>query len=517
MTSRLKQVALSYATRRSLWLMAAFGAISIGPSAALLVVTSRPDAFKQSSVPFSVGFAAGICAWLLVTQAKWQFCDQRARMLPGFAGPHLFVLTLMAVLGMGAYPVAIASAGQLNTLGIAACSIGIGGAYVWAMHSMRFVFTALALVQFFSLMTPLGLAFWTGSRFAPLHTAILIAGWAALVAWLWRLATMREEDSDYLIPIQAQQGSATRMERTQSARTVARVMLRSAWQRLPADIWHDRLEGMRATTVAARKRLFRYGFAPTPIWINALFMALAFFLTLYFLPQIGVLHQRRANVGSLIGFLNVLIIMPAVMPGAMLATRRARMPQELLLPLPRREYFNGLFAATAWNAVAVWVPTHAAMVALVAIMFPDCFTAPFIAGLTALSLAVQVYGFGALTWIARKSSGGVRLVATMAVLIPALAAVGAGLPFLPRPDLTPAEIRQHVDEEFVNTYRAVINDLPPDEQARIKSQIRQSYRRSQRGPGPNPIVVWGIVAGLVATGAGCYLFSRNRWLELELG
>jgi hypothetical protein len=516
MTAQLQQVALTYITRRSLWLMLAFGVVCCGPSVALSFIPEHSAGDHAPWAIFSVGFATGIVAWILLTQAKWQFCDQRSRLLPGFAVPHLAVIAAIAILGMGLYPWAVAAAGGISPLGFAACAIGIGSCYIWSAHNSNTIFIALTLAQYFSLILPQGFEFWKAERFALIHAAIFTAGWVAFASWLWRLRTMREEDADYLIPIQAQQGSATRMERSQSARTIARMMVRSAWQRLLADWWHDRLIRVHADNTAARKRLLRYGFAPTPIWINALLMSVTFFVILYFIAQLGFSRNPHPNIGSLMATLNIMILMPAMLPGVMLVMRRARMPQELLLPLRRREYLGGLFAAAALNAAVLWIPCHAAMLGLLALLAPASLTAPVVADLTLLSLGVQVYTFGVLVWIARKPSGGVRLVVSMAVLMPAIFALMLGGQFLPRPTMPPAELERQVQEEFTTTFRAAIPNLSREQQETMKSQIRDSYTHIS-GPSPNEPIVWVIAATLTAAGAAAIVQSRKLWFELELG
>jgi hypothetical protein len=460
MIHQLPQVLLTYATRRSLWLVLAFGLLCVGPSAALAIVPDHAPGERAPFMMFSIGFATGVVGWILVTQAKWQFCDQRARLLPGFAGPHVAVLLAIAVVGLGLYPWALGAMGGAP-LGIVACAIGIGSCFIWSTHGSHWLLGALAIVQYFSLMFHQGREFWTSTRFAPLHAAILVAGWIALVAWLRRLTAMREEDDDFLVPMQAQQGSATRMERSHSGRVVARALVRSAWQRLLSDWWHDRLANIRATTVRGRQWLLRYGFTPTPMEFPAIMMGAMFFIMFYMMSRSGMFSAKGAGVPSY----NIMMIMPAMATGGMLAMRRARMSQELLLPLTRRQYIDGVLAAAARSALTGWIPVHGALIALLLATTSALVDAPFVATLTALSLGVQIFTFAVMARSAQNPSGGSRMVMTFASIFPPMIAATAGA-----------------------------------------AALQAGY----------PLATWLIALALAAVGLAYLRRVRARWLELEL-
>ena len=150
----------------------------------------------------------------------------------------------------------------------------------------------------------------------------------------------------------------------------------------------------------------------------------------------------------------------------MLAMRRARMSQELLLPLTRRQYIDGVLAAAARSALTGWIPVHGALIALIIVATSMTVDVAFVAALTALSLGVQIYGFSVMAKIAQNPSGGSRWVMTFAVFIPPMIAATIGMVAL------------------------------------------------EKG---SPIAAWIIALAMGALGLAYLRRVRERWLQLELG
>src|SRR5262245_29079273 len=123
MITQLQQVARTYATRRGLWMLGVFGLFSFGPSAAILIAGKDAQMPPPSLAAIAIVFPVGITCYVLVTQAKWQYCDSRARLLPGFNPPHLAALALLAVLALGVYPVVLTMSGRWSPLGVSACAV----------------------------------------------------------------------------------------------------------------------------------------------------------------------------------------------------------------------------------------------------------------------------------------------------------------------------------------------------------------------------------------------------------
>jgi hypothetical protein len=88
MTPQFQQVAQTYFTRRSLWVVAAFAVFAWAMS---LVVTSFMTQDPLAVLP-TVGIAAAVTGYALGIHAKSQFANPRARLLPRFDRPHIVVL-----------------------------------------------------------------------------------------------------------------------------------------------------------------------------------------------------------------------------------------------------------------------------------------------------------------------------------------------------------------------------------------------------------------------------------------
>jgi hypothetical protein len=272
---------------------------------------------------------------------------------------------------------------------------------------------------------------------------------------------------------------------------------------------------MHATTIAARKRLLRYGFTPTPLWINALWLPASFFAMMLLVTQFGI--TKNADPATNLQTIWMMVLMPALMAGGMLPLRRPRMAQELLFPLGRADYLNGIFATIAFNALILWFTSLAALLGLIAVVMPDRIFFGFVAAVTALSTGVHVYAFGVLYSIARKTSGAARLAASMVVVIPAMFALMLSTHNLPRPVVSQAQIEERVQEEFHATYAKSASDYSPETKAHLMSNLRESMQRQFGGPPPQAYVPWLFAGVLTVAGLAAFLDGRKRWLNLELG
>jgi hypothetical protein len=446
MFEMIKPVLLTYATRRSVqW------GIGLGGGFYLLIIFamamhdhSRYGEFRTGGGSGFIGaFASAFAAYLLVSQAKWQFVDPRARLLPGFARPHLLVLTALAVIGILLAPLLEAIAARLSVVGYLAFTTALASSFIWAMHANSGPGTMLSMLLGFSMMSERVRYFWVSpesvERFFPLHATVLLAGWAAIAAWLRRLVRMTEESDDYSIPIQAQSGSATRMERTQASRNILRSKLSNGlWNGGPSDGWHDRLIHYHARTIRDRQRLFRYGFAPQPFEYSVCWTALWMTtVTLLIRWQSSSADVALAfNAGSLAPF----VFFPALMPGQFLAMRRARMTQELLFPLSRREFVDSVLLELARVLVLSFAVLGAVALLLVNVIPFAPFDFPISKVLAAFAMvaAVQPFFFAVNVYTALWNSALARLGIMMAAMMPLMAVTtGAILPLKYRgPTLT---------------------------------------------------------------------------------
>ncbi len=514
MTPQVQQVFGTYLNRRWLWALAGFGLISFGPSVAIVLTGEQFNKLPPALTSIAIALPTAIAAYVLASQAKWQFCDSRARMIPRFGGPHVVVLAALAVIAFGVFPAALSLAGHWSTLGVPACTIVIATASIWMIHSGRWLGGVIAFGAYLSLMTEPGLRFWVdpeqGQQLIVVHAALFIAGWAGFSLWLRRLMLIREEDADYFVPIQAQFGSASRMERTNATRVVARSQARNRWTTRINDAWHDRLAGIRATTPAARQRLLRYGFAVAPPWMSALPMAGSFFVMFLFMERTGVL-KAGGPTQSILPALNIVMIMPTLMTAGLLAMRRARMSQELLLPMSRRQYINGLLQALARNSAWAWVAAHVALIGLIAATSPNLLTLVFLVQLAALSLAAQLLAFGSLAWSAIFTSAGKRLSLMMMAVVLVSVPVFVGMAMLG--DVATSREEAVADALAAAKIRA---DYPPELREQLEASTRESAIAQWDRRRPSPLGLWSTVGGTAVVGLALTAYARRRWLEQEL-
>ena len=144
------------------------------------------------------------------------------------------------------------------------------------------------------------------------------------------------------------------------------------------------------------------------------------------------------------------------------------------------------------------------------------FFAAYLAAITALSLGVQIYAFGAFVGIARKNSGSVRLVGAFIVAIPAMIALAIGAHNLPRPIVTAAERERLVSEQYAETYSNTDAHITQDVRDQLLQSVRENFAR-RGGPPSYPYVTWVLAGVLTAAGLATFLHGRRRWLELDLG
>ena len=136
-----------------------------------------------------------------------------------------------------------ALAAGANVLGLVACSLVIGTSMGWGIHAPGAAPWLVGMAAFYSLIFEESRRFWLAPELsqqtAAFHVAVAAASLAAGAYWLFRLARLTEESDDYVIPVQAQTGSATRLERSQANRHMGRMIARNRWWSSPVDRWHD--------------------------------------------------------------------------------------------------------------------------------------------------------------------------------------------------------------------------------------------------------------------------------------
>lgn len=521
MTAQLKQVSKTYLARRSLWAVGAFAVLSFGVSLAVSLLEPNDPI---GALPI-VGVATAVTGYALGIHAKSQFANPRARLLPGFKRPHFAMLAAILVVWCGICPLVVALAARSSLLGALACSIAGTAAGIWAMHRPHLFTIATAFAIFLSFGTPPTIEFWVRPASTPAvaaaRLAIFLMAWGSLAYWFHRLRVLGEEDVDYLGPAVTRDGSRARLAGQQASCASGGILVAGSWQLRLAETFHSPASYVPATTIAARQRLLRDGLLARPLWIRAAGLAaiglgvLAVTALLGMGFSVGAGLDLRENSPML----GVMIFMTSAMGNSQLAIRRARMSQELMLPLRRQDYFHGLFASSAQNAFMIWITTQAAIVAYVALFMPEHFFPRFLAAITALSLGFHMCMFGVQTSIARKNSSMVHLVAFLIVLFPAATPVFIGLQHLPRPVMSAAE-REQLERRVrleAETYSNTDAYRQPEMKQQLLEGIRNRLNPRLAAPPARVLVPWTCAAVLTAAGLAAFLDARKRWLEIELG
>jgi hypothetical protein len=526
MNAQLQQVAYTYLTRRSLWVVAAFAVLSIG----IALAVSLLDPNEPIGALPIVGVAAAVTGYALGIHAKSQFANPRARLLPGFNRPHFAILAAILIAWCGVCPLVVALAARWSLLGALAASIAGTAAGIWAMHRPHLFTIAPAFLVFLSFGTEPTIDFWVLPASTPpvasAHLAIFVIAWGSIAYWLHRLRVLGEEDADYLLLTLMQNGSRARLAGKQASCASGRTVVPGSWQSRLADffIWLVPASFAPATTIAARQRLLCEGPLAKPLWFHVAGMAALGLALLVITALLGMGFSAGAGLDQRHNtpMVGVMIFMTAAMGNGQLAMRRARMKSELMLPLRRQDYFHGLFASSAQYAFMIWITTQAAIVAYVALFMPDYFFPAFLAVITAMSLGFHMCMFGVQTSLARKNSIMFHFVAFMIILFPAASPVFLGLKHLPRPVATAAQREPLIQEQYAESYELVEKHLPPGKQMppEMKQKVLEIAEEivSLRldGPPVNPYIPWACAAVLAAAGVAAFLDARKRWLNLEL-
>ncbi|NOY40833.1 MAG: hypothetical protein GXP26_03210 [Planctomycetes bacterium] len=402
-----EQVLLTYTTQR--WLLLLPGFILLATSAAYATVFAGGKGAEHLQMTFGLGFPIMMGFIWLVSTARWQFANPRARLLPGFTGPHLGVLATVFVLILLANPLCLAMGAGLSTPGTLAYALLLGGATLWGMQPGRGIFMLPTMVIFFSGMTSAGINFWFAvpNQFTALHGAMAVTGGAMVLGWLWRLSMLHEEMDDYQIVPLGTPGGHSRMERAEQRKLLGRVSARHNIIQALADRWHDRLHHLTERP-QTRSQLLQYGFGRLSGETQALIAGLAFAAYGIFLSQLSFVNGGRMGPAS--GFVVMAIqfamMGPAVITGLRMMLRLPRMAQELLRPATREEYLDGLLLAMAKQTGWLWLALQIGLLAMILSTgaFPDENLWGSAMPYLLISLTAQVPTLGLSLWLARKGS-----------------------------------------------------------------------------------------------------------------
>jgi hypothetical protein len=410
MWQQIKQVGITYVTHR--WApLIALAAIVLVIVPNLIAATSGAGvADRAPAILFLVGFPMLFVTMFLVLHAKSQFAHPRARLMPGYAGPHLAALG-GAVLGLVVfYPLVIAWCTRIDPLGIVTLSLAMAAPYAWAAHANRMAWMLVPLAVFYSLMTERGVRWWIVD--APTHRllnlVIIGGGGALLAAWVWRLSRLHEEKDDYHTPTAWRVSRNAGTEVPEQRRLAAEQVRRNRLMSWIGDAWHARLGGYHGGSRMRLARLLQYGFCSVPAELHAVLMLAILIATMLFLTQWSY-FARDSELGPLWLPVQFAIILPGMAIGTSLTRRRPRIAGELLLPVSRSDLIDGLFAASAWNALVLWLALNAGVALVAWPVLGDRLTPTFVAMFLLLSAAISLATFGLALRTALWSSLAMRL------------------------------------------------------------------------------------------------------------
>jgi hypothetical protein len=363
MFEQIKQVGKTYLTQRYVWWMALFASVIMLPNLLVMLGPKRGTPDGSHPLLFTIGMPMFLLLPLLVGQAKMQFAHSRARLLPRFMPAHVAVLAGIMLLFFVVFPSTLAIAAGFKPLGLLALAVAIGAPALWGAQANRFGPMLLALVVFYSLMTRAGLDWWivrAADHLAVLG-ATLVVGAAAVLAWLWRICHMHEEAPDYQNVYALMLARRAGSEAAEQRRIVATQLRRNRLKSQISDWWHERLGGYYGGSRAGLVRVLRYGFGANPVEVQGFFFAALIVTVGIFFSQFSFLAKAGADFGALFLMAQFAILLPGQLGGELMAHRRPRIANEMLLPLSRSQLIDGLFVASAGNAARLWIIINAAM------------------------------------------------------------------------------------------------------------------------------------------------------------
>jgi hypothetical protein len=387
MAERIKQVAITYLTHRTIWWWGiALATLGIAPN--LFQLNSR-SAIQHNPWPlvFIIAIPLFVAFPFLVGHAKAQFAHERARLIPNFAPAHLATLAVVLLSALWIFPLVLAWSGRIDPLALVAIAVAIGVPIIWGAHLNRASLILISLAAFYSIFTTIGSHWWfppqpalelppvaeaaasvSGSPLgtpdsaletdAPHHVAqsmIIFVGLLLLAVWLRRLQNLDEEADDYQSTIQWRVTRPGSGEASAGRRITAAQINRSPLIVWVNDAWFARLSSAPSPGgVPQLARLLRYGFGYCPTEIAAISMTIMVAAGTLFMAYY-TFSGNTSRATTLNFFLFFATIMPGWMGGESLAQRRSRLAGELFRPATRPQFIDALFTAVARNSILYWL------------------------------------------------------------------------------------------------------------------------------------------------------------------
>ena len=432
MIAQCLQVVHTYTTRRLLILGVAVGFLFC--CLFLFIASSDEQVFGQMAFA-CLGFPMMIGGLVLASHAKYQFVHPRSQLIPGYATPHLLVLVGLVLCLTLLYPLVVAWRINGDVVGLLAFAALFVSMVLWQIQTLSSLLSLAVLAIFFSLYSPAVLLFWTADlpELLPARLGLLMLGWTGIAAWLWRLPNMSEQDSDYLIPVQSGLGNQSRVEKSEARHLVTRMIAKHHLHGWMIDRWHDQLAQVKAPAEDKRPRLLEYGMRtlPVQVMVPQMILMIVSIVTVQYYVMSGLHGDSEHNtslVPMLVGQCGFILLLCPMMASQMLAMRRPRLAQDLMLPMTREALVDGLFWQITQSVLWALVPTLVLVVLATWALARQYFTPLNVVAFCCAATAVQPLTIVASLHMALIQSGMKRLFCLLLAMYP-LAGLAVGIFF----------------------------------------------------------------------------------------
>ncbi len=396
MWQQIKQVGMTYVTRRWPMVGLLIGVpFLVGPKIVLALTRDRAPQEHEPMAILVVGMVVGAVGLWLGTMAKWQFAHPRARLTPGFAGPHLGTFAMLMIAGVGGFPLLFAWVSHFDILGLTTLAAVLACCQIWSFHRNSALISLLVMVLWFGSINSPGIRYWSGGEMQQtlVHAGLLTAAWGGLLYWLWRLPQLHEEMPEYQPLVLEVATGSSRQLRSQQGRLQAEQITRVPLLAYFTDRWHDRIDDYPRSPRRRVAWLLRYGFGGMPISLRAAgLVAMTLLVCLsYIASNLIQPHNPSPMMDRIVVWVQVLLAccMPTFFIMGAMANRRPQLGGELLRPLSRVQLIEGLFGALAMDLAMLWFSNHMAIMGIVYIVFPNLFEPQIVAMVLVLSIALQ--------------------------------------------------------------------------------------------------------------------------------
>lgn len=359
LANQLVQVLASYATRPYTWgsIWVPLGCVAF----AFQVNSDDPAAFSL----FAGFFAGTIFADLVRDQTRLQFAHARSALLPSFALSHLLAIVPFAVCATILTPAIITMTLTGDFLFMAAFAsltfALISGQYKF-IHSeyLRTLFPTLMVVAIL-ILYQFGLGLWRlrfkDIIFTPTNYFLLLAAsWTYMAANFVKLVRIRENESDY----QASHRSTADWRTGTGHWYLQGLIAGKTWYtqkwRL-SDMWNDRIGGFHHGSRPRIIRLLRRASSPWPPELPAVGI-LTFCAGCVVLFSFAEMEMPQLVFPAPIWRLFPVLIalsFPGPLAAGLVARPRPILAAELMRPLSRKQFVDGLFGTSLWTFAVLWI------------------------------------------------------------------------------------------------------------------------------------------------------------------